>query len=209
MRPKRRRNVSFLLSIAIHALVLGLAFIIHVEADETPDEFVEIGFGSIGEMSANEGPETDSPSPTRRNENPDDADLPETEHTFDDADVPANQEASEERSNQTTDAETTTQNVGDGSSGAQIAWMGSGSRRLLHKSLPEYPSGESGDIRMVFRVTVKPDGTVGGVTPLTRGGGRFEEVSVRALWRWRFEKLKSHHRQVNQVANITFVFRQR
>ncbi|MCS7054246.1 MAG: energy transducer TonB [Ignavibacterium sp.] len=96
---------------------------------------------------------------------------------------------------------------GKGSLGFDIDWGGMGTRKIYSYILPEYPEGVQKEIDIKLRFSIKPDGTVGSVTLLTKADTRLEQAAINSLWQWRFEPLPQNAKQVNQTAIIVFPYR--
>jgi outer membrane biosynthesis protein TonB len=88
----------------------------------------------------------------------------------------------------------------------EIEWKGP-SREILSGPLPAYPPGVKKEVRIRLDFQVLPDGTVGMISPATKGETTLENVSMEALKNWRFNPLDSAQPQTPQSAVITFVFK--
>jgi len=98
---------------------------------------------------------------------------------------------------------------GKGSLGFDIDWGGMGTRKIYSYILPEYPEGIQKEIDIRLRFLIKPDGTVGSITLLTKADTKLEQAAINSLWQWRFEPLPQNVRQVDQSAQIVFPYRLR
>jgi len=93
---------------------------------------------------------------------------------------------------------------GKGLGYSDLDWGGGGNRVVLHKPLPQFPSGTlNTEVRLKFRV--RPDGTVSFVIPVRRGGNpAVDAAAMRAMYQWRFNPLTNG---VEMEGSVTFVFR--
>ncbi len=87
----------------------------------------------------------------------------------------------------------------------EILWEGP-SREILSGPLPEYPPDVSREVRIRLEFQVLPDGSVGMITPITKGETTLENLAIETLRIWRFSPLDLSQPQGNQSAVITFVF---
>ena len=87
----------------------------------------------------------------------------------------------------------------------EIQWEGP-SREILSGPLPEYPPDVSREVRIRLDFQVHPDGSVGMITPITKGETTLENLAIETLRTWRFSPLDPSQSQTNQSAVITFVF---
>jgi TonB family protein len=85
-------------------------------------------------------------------------------------------------------------------------WQGP-SREILSGPLPSYPPGIKKEVRIRLDFQVLPDGTVGMISPATKGETTLENVSMETLKNWRFNPLDPAQPQTPQSAVITFVFK--
>ena len=88
----------------------------------------------------------------------------------------------------------------------EILWEGP-SREILSGPLPEYPKGISKEVKIRLEFQVHPDGTVGMISPVTKGETTLENTAMEALKQWRFNPLDSSQPRVIQTAVITFVLK--
>ena len=96
---------------------------------------------------------------------------------------------------------------GSGSFGYDIDWGGQGTRKIYMYSVPSYPEGVEKEIDIRLRFSIKPDGTVGTVIPLTKADTKLENAAIYSLRQWRFEPLSPLQKQVDQTAVIVFPYR--
>ncbi len=87
----------------------------------------------------------------------------------------------------------------------EIQWEGP-SREILSGPLPEYPPDVSREVRIRLDFQVHPDGSVGMITPITKGETTLENLAIETLRTWRFSPLDISQPQGDQSAVITFVF---
>jgi len=86
-----------------------------------------------------------------------------------------------------------------------IEWM-AGTRVKVSGEVPRYPEGINKEVTIKIRFFVLPDGTVGDMIPVEKGERILEDICMRALKQWRFNKLESLAPQVRQQGVITFRF---
>lgn len=226
------KRISYSASLLLHLVMLLLFWIINLSFDYPPKDYVEISFGIAGESGSagaigdqlnktaeNAKPEEKS---TTKEKNPEvkEVELPKAKTTDDenvikpaDKDKEVKKETKKENTRKE-DSNVSSQGQGNlaqgqGSFGFDIEWGGSGTRRIYFYTLPEYPEGVQKEIDIRLRFTIKPDGTVGSVTLLTKADTRLEQAAINSLWQWRFEPLPPNAKQTNQTAVIVFPYRLR
>ncbi len=86
-----------------------------------------------------------------------------------------------------------------------ITWESGPNRVKTSGSLPRFPGSVNREIKIRLAFTVEPDGSIGSITPQTKGEPDLERVSVEALRTWRFNSLQGTN-AVKQNGIITFVF---
>jgi TonB family protein len=108
-----------------------------------------------------------------------------------------------ERTNQPA-AEAGTARDDDRSAPYLLEWEGTIGRQAQVNPLPNYTV----DVEAVItvRFAVRPDGTVGSVTPVRRTDPDLENEVIRTLRTWRFNRLPSGVPQENQYGTVTFRF---
>jgi protein TonB len=78
-------------------------------------------------------------------------------------------------------------------------------RTIRNKVIPEYPTGLQKEAIVKIRFTVLPDGRVGKMIPMLKGGdATLEQITMNALRQWRFNPLSPSVPQVNVQGIITF-----
>lgn len=87
----------------------------------------------------------------------------------------------------------------------EISWEGV-VRDILYDPLPKYPKGLDKEARIIIKITVLPNGTIGDLIPLQKADVTLESVTMKTLRLWRLSPLKSTDPQMNQTAIITFRF---
>lgn len=92
----------------------------------------------------------------------------------------------------------------DRSSPYELEWEGDIDRTPIVQPLPDYSVNEEAIIRVRFEV--KPDGSVGQMTPLIRMNPELEREVFRTMRSWRFSRLPSGVPQESQWGTITFRF---
>ncbi len=128
-------------------------------------------------------------------------------------DAAASSDGHAEESIGTTDGLIDGSGLGDWGSGkgkgygfGDVEWGGGGNRWVLpgEKHLPKFPKNvkSSGTIKLRFEVL--PDGTVGKITPLVRDNPILEQAAIKALRKWKFNKID---RDVIMVGIIPFTFK--
>jgi len=83
---------------------------------------------------------------------------------------------------------------------------GDASQRTIQKKvIPKYPAGLQKEAIVKIRFTVLPDGRIGEMIPLRKGGdATLEQVTMNALRQWRFNPLSPSVPQVSVQGIITF-----
>ena len=82
-------------------------------------------------------------------------------------------------------------------------------RRIISQVLPQYPEGLQKEANVKIRFKVLPDGSIGQAIPVQKGDPTLDEISLRALRKWRFNPLPSSIGQVTVEGIITFHYRLR
>src|SRR4030042_7075631 len=211
---RKSKNLSYLLSIASHLILLLLFMFINFTIEHEEDEYVTIGFGTMGQMSSsgiigNEtNRETDTQPPQREITRLDDKkiEVPLTQNVDTENIITKSEKKQEENIRSQTVKPLKTDNQesagrentgsGEGSFGFEIDFGGKGKRRIYSYILPEYPSGVSKEIDVKLRFSILPDGTVGKIFPLIKADTKLEMAAINSLRQWRFEPLPSNSRQI-------------
>ncbi|MEO8399056.1 MAG: energy transducer TonB [Ignavibacteriaceae bacterium] len=225
------KQVSFSASLIFHILLLLLFLLIKITLDYPIKEYVELSFGKSGQQGSSGAVGTqikqveELAQPQEENKTKDNARevkevaLPVAKNTSDDNTIitPADKSKDKSKESKTETKETTNSNVttegqgnkaeGEGSFGYDIDWGGQGTRRIYGFSLPAYPEGVEKEIDIKLRFTIKPDGTVGTVIPLTKADTKLENAAINSLRQWRFEPLSPLQKQTEQMAVIVFPYR--
>jgi protein TonB len=229
---KKINNLSYLVSLTTHLLILLLLWFINMSMDYQTKDFVEVSFGNSN-LSGSSGAIGDQLNKTEENAKPieeiveeiknkevKEVELPKAKST-DQSNIinPADktEETKKENKKETIKKENSNVNTqgqgnltdGKGSLGFDIEWGGMGTRKIYSYILPEYPEGVQKEIDIKLRFLIKPDGTVGSITILTKADTRLEEAARQSLWQWRFEPLPPNVQQTNQSAVIVFPYRLR
>lgn len=229
---KKIKQISYSASFLFHLILILLLWIINLSFDYSPKEYVEVSFGISGQ-SGSAGAIGDQLNKTEENAKPEEktttkeknqevkeVELPKAKTTDDNNVInPADKQKEVQKETKKENTKKETSNVsnqgqgnlaqGEGSFGFDIEWGGSGTRRIYYYTLPEYPEGVQKEIDIRIRFTIKPDGTVGSVTLLTKADTRLEQAAINSLWQWRFEPLPPNAKQTNQTAVIVFPYRLR
>jgi hypothetical protein len=87
-----------------------------------------------------------------------------------------------------------------------LQWIGGGKRKKLYGALPPCPMGLASTVHIKVEAVVAPDGHVRSVRQGQKGNARCEDVAIRAVERWRFERLARHIPQRDQRCVVTFSF---
>jgi protein TonB len=95
----------------------------------------------------------------------------------------------------------------EGNAGFEIAWGGSGMRKIYSYELPAYPEGVSKQIDIKLQFSILPDGTVGKIIPLMKADTRLEMAAINSLRNWRFEPLREGQKKSEQSVVIIFPYR--
>jgi len=78
-------------------------------------------------------------------------------------------------------------------------------RTIRNKVIPKYPAGLQKEATVKIRFTVLPDGRVGEMIPLLKGGdATLEQITMNALRQWRFNPLSPSAPQESVQGIITF-----
>jgi len=92
---------------------------------------------------------------------------------------------------------------------SNIDWGSGPSRNRIAGSMPVFPPGINREAKIKVRFTVKPDGSVWGITFLQKGEPAFENAVLRAMRTWKFNALPGNMNQADQNAIATFNFQLR
>ena len=225
------KQVSYSASILFHILLLLLFLLIKITIDYPVKEYVELSFGKTGQVGSTGAIGTkinqveELAQPQKINKTKDnkrevkEVALPVAKNTSEDNTVitPADKNKDKSKVSKTETKETKNSNVttegqgnkavGEGSFGYDIDWGGQGTRKIYMYSLPSYPEGVEKEIDIRLRFSIKPDGTVGTVIPLTKADTKLENAAINSLRQWRFEPLSSLQKQSDQTAVIVFPYR--
>ncbi|KAA3615955.1 MAG: TonB family protein [Calditrichaeota bacterium] len=79
-------------------------------------------------------------------------------------------------------------------------------RSVLHKVIPQYPSGLRNEAVVKLRFSVLPSGVVVNIVPVHKGSAELEKAAIAAFQQWRFNALSTQNPQNNQGGMITFRF---
>lgn len=224
------RNMSFSFSFIFHALILLLFLLITINLDYPPREYVELTFGSLGEVGSSgaEGKKIEEveqlSTPVEKLETVDQSkdvkeiELPKAKNTEEENVVTPADKSREESVVSSTQNEVDPNAVvtseaqgnlsqGEGSFGFDIDWGGKGKRQIWSYPLPKYPAGVQKEIDIKIMFTIKPDGSVGSARLLTKADTKLENAAMNSLRQWRFEPLSPSYKQVDQTAIIVFPYR--
>lgn len=79
-------------------------------------------------------------------------------------------------------------------------------RGILWKELPQYPKGLQREATLKFRFFVSSDGSVVSIIPLQKGDPQLEEITIEALYKWKFTPLPPPSQEM-QEGVITFIYK--
>ncbi|MBK7103922.1 MAG: hypothetical protein IPH62_01380 [Ignavibacteriae bacterium] len=228
---KNKRN-PYLLSIAVHLILLLILYFIKFNSEPVEEEFVTIGFGSIGNLSS-AGVLAQTPTEEIQKKEPEvqkevkkkivkEVELPKVLHPDETNDVilgsdkkqsekETKPEVVEPIETKEEEAGNGTEETGDGNAsfGFEIDFGGKGKRKIYSYSLPPYPEGVSKEIDLKLKFTILSDGSVGRIMPLIKADSKLEIAAINSLRQWRFEPLPERAKNIEQTAVIIFPFRLR
>ncbi len=226
----KNKRIPYLLSIAIHLILILIFYFIKINIEPSEDEFVTIGFGAIGNLSSS-GVLADNPTEEIQKKQPEaqkeikkeevkKVDLPKVVNEDNTNNVVINADKKE------TEEDTKPEKVepivkedseavkgkeetgeGEGNFGFEIDFGGKGKRKIYSYSLPPYPEGVSKEIDVKLKFTILPDGSVAKILPLTKADSRLESTAINSLRQWRFEPIPESQKRLEQTAVIIFPFR--
>jgi outer membrane biosynthesis protein TonB len=87
-----------------------------------------------------------------------------------------------------------------------IQWIGGGRRRKASGAPPAFPAGVSSDVQIKVEAVVAPDGRVRSVRPGQKGNAKCEDAAIRAVQRWKFDRLPRSVPQRDQRCVVSFSF---
>lgn len=234
MTFRNTRNISYLFSFVFHLLLVVIFWYITFNVEFPTKEFVEIGFGTMGEGSSagakgtelEDVQQSSNIEASKRSEQTasvvKEVELPKTQNAEDENVVTRSEKTDKDtkpnsKTESTKDTDESNAPVsstgrgnkgeGEGSFGYDIDWGGRGTRGIRSYNLPEYPEGVSKEIDVKLRFTILPDGTVGRISPLIKADTRLENAAINSLRQWRFEPLHTNQKQIEQTAVIVFPYR--
>jgi protein TonB len=77
-------------------------------------------------------------------------------------------------------------------------------RTVIEQEIPQYPPNLQKEAVVRIRFTVLPDGYIGQMIPVQKGEPVLEEITMKALRKWRFNPLPPDVEQANAQGVITF-----
>ncbi len=226
-----KKGTSYLISFAVHLILLLIFYFIKVSLGTVEDEYITVGFGSIGKLSSSgilaksKTEEVQKKQPEMENTQEEKkavkkVDLPKVKNSDETNNVIAASKKKKE------EKETTPRKVkpvvkdekesgkgkeesgeGEGNFGFEIKFGGKGKRKIYSYSLPAYPQGVAKEIDVKLKFTILADGTVGNILPLIKADTRLELAAINSLKQWRFEPLPEEQKNQKQTAVIIFPFR--
>lgn len=218
MNTSKDRNYSYLFSITLHSLIIIVLSFIRFSFQPELDEYVTVGFGTIGNQSSSGSVKEEVIKPVeekndiKEKEQPNEkVELPKTQNTDDDNIITSEKKDKEDqpKSQPVEEEFAGKDNEGDnvGNFGFEIDFGGKGKRRIYSSPLPTYPAGVSKEIDIKLRFSILPDGTVGTIIPLIKADTRLEMAAIYSLRQWRFEPLPAGVKRIDQKAVIIFPYR--
>lgn len=220
------------MSVAFHLILLLILFLIKVNLEPEEEEFVTIGFGSIGNLSS-AGVLAENPTQEKQTKEPEEqkeikkeevkeVELPKVVNPDETNDVVIGSDKKKSdkvtKPEEVEPIETVEEEAGNGKDetgegnanfGFEIDFGGKGKRKIYSYSLPPYPEGVSKEIDVKLRFTILSDGSVGKILPLIKADTKLELAAINSLRQWRFEPLPERAKNVEQTAVIIFPFRLR
>ncbi len=226
-----KKGVPYLISITFHLILLLIFFLIKVAMEPIEDDYVTIGFGSVGKLSSS-GVLAKEKNEDIQKKQPEVQDIPEEEKVIKKVELPKIENTDETNNviaatdKKKDEKETTPRKIkpvvkeekesgkgkeesgeGEGNFGFEIKFGGKGKRKIYSYSLPTYPPGVSKEIDVKLKFTILGDGTVGNILPLIKADTRLELAAINSLKQWRFEPLPEDQKDKKQTAVIIFPFR--
>jgi TonB family protein len=77
-------------------------------------------------------------------------------------------------------------------------------RTIISQTIPQYPPGLQKEAVVKIRFSVLPDGHIGQMIPVQKGDPILEDITMKALRKWRFNPLASNETQKTVSGIITF-----
>ena len=218
MQITNPKNTSYLISFALHIVILFIFLLVRFSIEPDESEYVTVGFGtglsmgSPGPVGQDQLTEKEILKEEKQPEKKE-AEKKVKDNVITPADTKKNKETREaekvkplnEREEKTKGNELA--GAGEGGYGFEIDFGGKGQRKIYSYNIPEYPEGVSKEIDVKLRFTILPDGTVGKIFPLIKADARLELASINSLRQWRFEPLPPNAKQVEQTVVIIFPYR--
>ncbi|MBU0558032.1 MAG: energy transducer TonB [Bacteroidetes bacterium] len=214
---RNSRKLSLTISVAIHSAIALIFMAFTFTPEFGTDDFVTIGFGSLGKSSASsllkneiekDLSESDKNAELMKDSKSDVAvpkvkNADETNEVSQSGSLKADLESARLKSKSGSEND----GVSKGKFGFDIDFGGKGIRKIYSYFLPSYPEGVSKEIDVKLRFTILPDGTVGRIIPLLKADSKLESAAINSLRQWRFEPLPQKNEQKVQSAVIVFPFR--
>ncbi len=79
-------------------------------------------------------------------------------------------------------------------------------RTVVHRVIPQYPSGLAREAVVKISFTVLPSGVIARAAPILKGDATLEKIALEAFRQWRFNPLPPDIEQKEQQGVITFRF---
>lgn len=80
-------------------------------------------------------------------------------------------------------------------------------RQIVKQILPQYPPGLQREAVVKIRFTVLPDGRIGRMIPVQKGDPELEDLTMKVMRQWRFNRLSQEKEQQNVEGIITFRYK--
>jgi len=197
-------NKGIVISLIIHAVLVGIFLLIIVPIKVTGPEFVEIGFVSWAPPQ----PEQKGLMPQKTEGG--DLEIPETKYTEEEPPIfePKPIEKKEIPGIEKITAPKELPTIAEEEGEQPYTVTGEiAKRKIIDKVIPEYPKGYNEETEVVVKLTVTPNGTIIRKRVVKTGGKIFDEITLNALMEWKFERLPAGLPQNVQEGEITFVYK--
>jgi protein TonB len=208
---KKSEYQSAAISITLHLLVLLLLMAFSFSPEYDMNEYVTIGFGTIGETTSS-GVIRKKETKRIVKKKKDEVAVPKVKNSDESNKVVTPPKKKKEETKKVAEKKEsskgeTDSGIGDGKLGFKLDFGGKGKRKIYSYTIPTYPPGVLKEIDVKLRFTIMPDGSVGRIFPIRKADTRLEAAAISSLRQWRFEALPSTQAMKPQSAVITFPFR--
>ncbi len=209
----RTANISYLISITAHLLLMFIFLFIKFSIDPPEDDYVTIGFGAGGSGNIMQSPPKVQPKLKQQIKKEEKVELPVAKNQDEENLITESKKKEEKKEvtkidkNSDSEKENIDDGINAGGFGYDIDFGGKRVRKVYSYFIPPYPEGVAKEIDVKLRFTIMPDGTIGKIFPLIKADSRLESAAINALRQWRFEPLPGAQSQQVQTAVIVFPFR--